>query len=430
MILKGSQRSGGKQLGLHLLKTEENEHVEIHEVRGFVSDSVLGAMKEAHVISCGTKCKQYLFSLSLNPPETENVAIETFEHAIDAIEERLGLSGQPRVVVFHEKQGRRHAHVVWSRINAETMTARPLSFFKTKLQEVSRQLYLENGWKMPLGLVERGRGDPRNFTLAEWQQAKRAGYDARETKELIQQCWAASDDRKSFERSLEERGMFLAKGDRRSHVVVTYDGNVISLSRASSLKTRELAARLGEADTLRSIDATKTHIADTLGPRLKQLISIARKNARAALETLQVEKTRMTAEHRLERARLDRGQAERRKKEATERAARLRSGLGGIWDRLTGERGRLIKQNEIEAIFSVRRDQAQRHIIIRAQLRERRLLEERIKCSRQSAAAVVHALHLDASRYKEPALQSARQSTRNGLSASRNGASERVLSLN
>jgi hypothetical protein len=31
MIIKASQRSGGKQLGIHLLKTQENEHVEIHE---------------------------------------------------------------------------------------------------------------------------------------------------------------------------------------------------------------------------------------------------------------------------------------------------------------------------------------------------------------------------------------------------------------
>lgn len=47
MILKGSQRSGGKQLGLHLLREDQNEHVEVHEVSGFVSETVLGAMKEA-----------------------------------------------------------------------------------------------------------------------------------------------------------------------------------------------------------------------------------------------------------------------------------------------------------------------------------------------------------------------------------------------
>lgn len=47
MILKASQRGGAKQLGLHLMKTEENEHVEVHEVSGFVADDLMGAMKEA-----------------------------------------------------------------------------------------------------------------------------------------------------------------------------------------------------------------------------------------------------------------------------------------------------------------------------------------------------------------------------------------------
>ncbi len=132
MILKGSQRSGGTQLGAHLLKTEENEHVEIHEVSGFVSETVTGAMKEADALTRGTKCKQHLFSVSLNPPAGEVVEIEAFEKALRMIEEKTGLTGQPRIVVFHEKEGRRHCHAVWSRIDAETMTAKQLSFFKTK----------------------------------------------------------------------------------------------------------------------------------------------------------------------------------------------------------------------------------------------------------------------------------------------------------
>ena len=75
MILKASQRGGAKQLGLHLLKMTENERVEIHEVRGFISDDVMDAMHEAYAVSRGTKCRQFLFSVSLNPPETENVRI-------------------------------------------------------------------------------------------------------------------------------------------------------------------------------------------------------------------------------------------------------------------------------------------------------------------------------------------------------------------
>ena len=60
-----------------------------------------------------------------------------FEEAMNSIEQRLGLEGQPRAIVFHEKEGRRHAHCVWSRVDASTMTARQLWFFKTKLQGVS-----------------------------------------------------------------------------------------------------------------------------------------------------------------------------------------------------------------------------------------------------------------------------------------------------
>ena len=102
MILKASQRGGAKQLGLHLLKTVENEHVEVHELRGFVSNDIVGALKEAYAVSRGTRCKQFLFSVSLNPPESENVSIEVFEDAARRIEEKTGLSGHPRVIVFHK----------------------------------------------------------------------------------------------------------------------------------------------------------------------------------------------------------------------------------------------------------------------------------------------------------------------------------------
>lgn len=154
MILKASQRGGAKQLGAHLLKTTENERVEIHEVRGFISDDVMDAMHEAYAVSRGTKCRQFLFSVSLNPPETENVRIEVFEQALAKIEERNGLTDQPRIVVFHEKEGRRHCHAVWSRIDAESMTAVPLPHFKLKLRDVSKELYIENGWKMPRGFID------------------------------------------------------------------------------------------------------------------------------------------------------------------------------------------------------------------------------------------------------------------------------------
>jgi hypothetical protein len=58
---------------------------------------------------------------SLNPPKGADVSDKAFVEAVELAEQRLGLSKQPRVIVFHEKHGsvgvlRKHAHAVWSRI--------------------------------------------------------------------------------------------------------------------------------------------------------------------------------------------------------------------------------------------------------------------------------------------------------------------------
>jgi len=103
MILKAKERGDGPQLARYLLAMRDNDHVELHDVRGFASDDLLGAFHEADAIASGTRCRKHLFSMSLNPPAGENVSIEAFEQAISQIEEKLGLESQPRAIVFHKK---------------------------------------------------------------------------------------------------------------------------------------------------------------------------------------------------------------------------------------------------------------------------------------------------------------------------------------
>lgn len=190
MILVGNQRGGARDLARHLLK-DENERVVVHDMRGFASNDLLSALQESQAISRGTNCKQHLFSLSLNPPADADASEADFEDAVSRVEQALGLSKQPRAIVFHEKEGtddqiRRHAHAVWCRIDVENMKAVQLSFTHTKLQSVARDLYRDHGWKMPRGFVRHEERDPRNFTLAEWQQCKRAKRDPAKTKEIFQ----------------------------------------------------------------------------------------------------------------------------------------------------------------------------------------------------------------------------------------------------
>jgi len=133
MILKASQRGGDAALAVHLLNAEDNEHIEVHSINGFVSTDVAGAFQEIRATAKATNCKQYMFSLSLSPLEDANVSNADFEAAIEQAMKRLGLAGQPHVVIFHEKNARRHAHVVVSRIDVQSMTAINLSFFKDRL---------------------------------------------------------------------------------------------------------------------------------------------------------------------------------------------------------------------------------------------------------------------------------------------------------
>lgn len=377
MILKGSQRSGARQLAAHLLNERDNDHVSVLELRGFVASDLHGALDEAHAVSKGTQCKQFMFSLSLNPPK-EAVASEVdFRRAADAAEERLGLSGQPRAIIIHEKEGRRHAHVVWSRIDAAKLKAVNLSHYKRKLTSLSKELYLEHGWTLPDGLRQNGGRSPLSFSLVEWQQAKRQGLDPREIKDAFQQAWAQSDNAKAFAAALEDRGYFLAEGDRRGFVALDVDGEVYSVPRYLTAKTKEVREKLAGHD-LPSVDQTRARINMLVTDKLREFWAQARDAQRAELRPLSARLEEVRAEHRAQRARLTANQQSRWQREAQLRSDRLRKGLAGLWDKFSGKANATRMQNEAEAYDGLRRDQKQRDQLVIDQMAERRILQERI----------------------------------------------------
>lgn len=399
MIIKASQRGGAMEHARHLLKPE-NEHVEQYEIRGFVSDNVMGAMKEAQAVARGTKCKQEIFTASFNPPESETVPTNTFVSAIDGYEERLGLKNQPRIIVFHEKEGRRHAHCTWSRIKAETMTAVQMSHFKNKSQEISRNLFLEHGWKMPNGLISKHNRDPQNFTLAEWQQAKRMGSNAKETKASLQECWAISDSKAGFEQALKERGFYLARGDRRGHVAVTHEGEILSISRMIGKKTKLIQERLGDPNLLPNIDKTKMQITKDMTPVVQRCIQDHQAKHHSALKPLYDKRDAMTQAHRALRAQQDTAHRTRKQQEQSIRSKRFRTGFKGIWDRLTGSHAKLKKKNEQETSQSHARDIQERENLVSSQLKERQILQNNIKKERFRYTKAHRNLHSDIERYK------------------------------
>ncbi len=384
MIIKGSERANSKELAVHLLNDSDNDTIHVHDLRGFLASDVTGAMKEARAISLGTKCKNHLFSVSFNPPENEVVSIEVFEEAIKHLEDKLGLQTHARAIVFHEKQGRRHAHAVWSRIDPVTMKAKTLSHYKLKCQDISRALYLEHDWQMPRGLARKGQADPRNFTLAEWQQSKKSKSDPRDIKADIQDAYAISDDIPSFANTLSDRGYILAKGDRRGHVAVSHDRQVFSIARYVGKKAKLVRAKFGDPSALPSVEEAQKQIALDMRQAFTRHAGEARANHNQLYYDLLIKKKRMIQHHKREREKLYQAQQIRWGKESRLRSERLNSDLRGLWQRVTGQYSTIQKRNELEAITAVKRDRNQIDYLIAEQMRERRRLHLQIKEAQKS----------------------------------------------
>jgi len=400
VILKGAQRAGALQLARHLQRDDENDHVEVHELRGFAATTLTGALHEAAAVAKGTRCRQHLFSLSLNPPETETVPVQVFEQAVERIEEKLGLSGQPRAIVFHEKEGRRHAHCVWSRINVETMTAINLPHFKRKLQDVGKQLFLEHGWQLPDGFLGQAR-DPRTFTRAEWQQAKRTGQDPQALKAMFQECWAAAPDGDTLRRHLEERGFLLARGDRRGVVALDYRGEVYALAKWAGVKAKEVKARMGDPGALPDLPAARRTMSERMTPVVERYLSEAQQAMKTGMASLALKKAQLRDRQREERRRLNEHQARRAEEESRQRAARFRKGFGGLWDWVTGKSRKTRAENEAEATAAAQRDREEREAKVAAHLAERRRLQDQFRSARARHHEEVARLREDVAHYLE-----------------------------
>ena len=378
MILKGNQRASGQELAQHLLNVDDNEHAAVHELRGFLADDLFGAFRETEAISLGTKCQQYLFSLSLSPPQTAQVSVAEFESAIAEIERRLGLTDQPRAIVFHEKKGRRHAHCVWSRIDAATMRAINLPHFKLRLTDISRELYLEHGWEMPAGLRDHDARNPQNYSGAEANAAKRAKRDPAALKTLFKTCWATSDSRAGFAAALWEQGFCLARGDRRGFVAVDAEGEIYSLSRWVEVKAKDLRARFGDGTDLPSIEdamallnreGTREEVLDAQEQSKQHVLRVAEHASKLS---------ELVARQRQERLALTDAQESRRIVDINSRRLRLPTGLKASWARLTGQYLRLTQELAGEAQAAAARDRAEMQALIDRHLAERRALDREL----------------------------------------------------
>jgi hypothetical protein len=271
MIPKASQRGLGQDLATHLQNAYDNEYVEIAEVRGAVARDLHGAFAEWEVCAHAmTGCRNYLYSLSVNPdPAQRALSRAEYYDYFDRVEAKLNLSGQPRAVVFHIKDGREHCHVVWSRIDAEQGKAVHQPFDRQKLMMVTRQFAREHGIRLPDGMVPDAgteRGKKKTLSLYEKRQQDKTGLTKEERIKQVTDAWRRSDSPRAFVSALEELGYVLATG-KRPYVLVDLYGEMNALPKLiddRAVRTKDIRAFL-ERDfplqSLPSVDEAKALVA-------------------------------------------------------------------------------------------------------------------------------------------------------------------------
>jgi hypothetical protein len=257
MIISGGSRSGAKWFSTHFMRTDQGQEVTMVEARGLAGDGVADWFRQMQAISAGTRCINFFYHANLNPRDDEPMTEEQWEKAVDTLEHNLGLDGQIRFVIQHEKNGRPHRHVVWSRIDPDTMTA--VSDSKTYAIHSRTADELEKAFghePTPRGRGVQGR-NPDNWEVF---RGKESGINPYDVKTELTALYRQADTGPAFAAALEANGYILAKGDRRDFVVIDQGGDEHSLARRiAGVKAAEIRTFLAgiERDALPTVEAAR-----------------------------------------------------------------------------------------------------------------------------------------------------------------------------
>jgi hypothetical protein len=228
MILRGSIRGNGSQLADYLLKKGENESVQVFDIRGTSQpDSLKKSLIEMSLsVELSGRTKKGLYHVVINPRRGEDrmMTTEQWHRAAEIIEQERGFTGQKRVMVMHEKDGRLHMHVAWERYNHQTG--------KIICNEYSHQDEKRARWMMELEF---------GHELTDEKNKERPAL-----KLLLSNLWALHTSGQEFQKAVEKAGYTIAKQEgRRPFVVINAKGRSFELVKEiPKVRVRQVRERL------------------------------------------------------------------------------------------------------------------------------------------------------------------------------------------
>ena len=268
MIAKGAARNNPRQLAVYLMRVERYETGEpvvlLQFDSGWAKDlnfekgpddiwriaspvalrqtaaKLIEGFRDWQVLTEGTQQgRDGLYHSEVNPaPEyADKMTPDQWKRSADILAEELGLQNQPRAIVLHGgTDGRKHMHIVWARVDVETMKVISDGYNFAAHERASYRMELEFGHDFVPGKHAKRDRElqpefPRqDFDYAEAQMAERSPKSVGERMEQIRALQAAAANGLEFKRSLEDAGYILAQGER-GYIVVDEAGVFSALSK-------------------------------------------------------------------------------------------------------------------------------------------------------------------------------------------------------
>lgn len=246
MIIKGKSRAAAAQAGAYLLNKGKNEKVELIEIKETVSENVKDAMREMEAVAAGSRSEKFLYHASINLQEGESLTPEQWKYSVDLLEKNLNLEGHQRVVVEHNKDGRTHQHIIWNRVDSETIIATHMSNSYATHEKTARELEKTFGLKHVKGvhvLEENEKPANRAPTHNEIAQSKKTGVNLHKWRNEIREI-AQGRSGEELINALDGRGHTVAHGDKVDFVILDPSGTPQRMAQSLGLKVKELKERL------------------------------------------------------------------------------------------------------------------------------------------------------------------------------------------
>jgi hypothetical protein len=223
-----------------------------------------------------TRGEKVLYHAQINPNPGEPMWKGDWIRSADILAEKLGMEGQPRVIVFHLKEGylegaREHAHVVFQRTDVEKGRLISDSHNYRKHEAASRQIERELGHE-PVPTVDRGT----SYTQEEARKASQLpaptelvrregsarvtyvpdgqygplrsgrGANPKEVRAFVTTAYQRARGPEEFRDYLWAAKLQIAIGERRAYSLIDEFGNDYTLARmVQGARTSDLKRFLG-----------------------------------------------------------------------------------------------------------------------------------------------------------------------------------------